>query len=147
MSDERIYVIVPKTVQVQSPSHWGYGVTDTLSEEKSHPMVAGRLIAQGVHVGRLLERIFANSGVPYREITTITLSVRNSKELTKVSNEAKSLLLKNDPHGCNLRYTYGEFHDTNYEFYGTEQKIHTITAIGPVTREAVEDAIGHLELY
>jgi hypothetical protein len=128
MNDERIYVIVPQTVQSEITSesaHWDDMRPDDEPIEtqiQNNKMVAGRLIAQGVHVGRLLERIFANSGISYREITTITLSVRNSKELTKVSAEIKAALLKNDPHGMNVRYTYGEFHDTTLNFTELNRK-------------------------
>jgi hypothetical protein len=149
MTEERIYVIVPQSVQIvrvavsAAYTDEGSGV----EEVESFPMVHGRLIAQGFHVGRLLERMFSNAGMAYREITAITLAVRNSKELTKVSSEAKALLNANDPHGENFRWFYGEFHDHNPGFYGTDNRVHTITAFGPTTREIVEDAIGHLELY
>ena len=148
MIDERIYVIVPQTVQVLYPAPPSpYGELPNVDEIKSFPMVHGRLIAQGVHIGRLLERMFGNSGMAYREITAITLAVRNSKELTKVSREAKALLNANDPYGENFRHFYGEFHDHNPAFYGTQNRIHTITAFGPTTREVVDAAIGHLDLY
>ena len=78
-------------------------------------------------------------------MTTIVLSVRNTKELRKVSNEILSVV-----NSLSHMIPYEEFHDENIGFYGTSDKIHTITAIGCVTpeiREMLESAIGHLELY
>lgn len=149
MVDERIYVIVPQTVQVVRPAEPAAfsDELDGAETVESFPMVHGRLIAQGVHVGRLLERMFGNAGMAYREITTITLVVRNSKELAKVSREANAALRKNDSFGESIRWFYGEFHDHNPGFYGTNNRVQTITAFGPTTRVVVEDAIGHLELY
>jgi hypothetical protein len=138
MEDKRIYVLVPETVQVEVPSRWGYGEGTT--ETKSYPMVARRLISQGVHIGRMLGNWSFNRGNP--EITTITLSVRNTKELRKVSDEVQAILRHAEEH-----IAYEEFHDTNIGFYETTEKVHTITSFGPVTREEVESAIGHLELY
>jgi len=144
MIDERIYVIVPQTVQCEVITPLD---NETIKvETKSFPMVAGRLIAQGVHIGRMLGNWYFNRGNP--EITTIVLNVRNTKELRKVSDEIKrkvdELVETVD------RIPYEEFHDTNVAFYGTEDKIHTITAFGPITpeiRELFEEAIGHLELF
>jgi hypothetical protein len=149
MEDKRIYVLVPETVQVD--------VAEFFPEDSYHPgvvrkpitktykMVAGRLVAQGVHVGRMLGNWYFNRGNP--EITTITLSVRNTKELRKVSNEVKAIVDKiNDSEESSDMIAYEEFHDTNVEFYGTFDKVHTITGFGPVSREDFESAIGHLEL-
>ena len=155
MNDERIYVIVPQTVQV---THKGLDVSEEFPppEDSYHPevfedivetfpMVHGRLIAQGVHIGRKLGHWAETNGIPYEDVTTIVLSVRNSKELRKVSNEIEKIA-----NSLSYHIPYEEFHDTNFPFYGTNEKVHTITAIGRVTpeiREMLEDAIGYLELY
>jgi len=151
MLDERIYVIVPQTVQllhkgIEPPTEFNIPedcyhpelFEDTV---ESFPMVHGRLIAQGYHIGRFTERMFANSNVEYREMTAIVLAVRNSKELRKVSNEIQDLI------SDDTNIVYGEFHDTNEQFYGTKDRVHTITAVGPVTKEKLDSALGHLNLY
>jgi hypothetical protein len=143
MNDERIYVIVPQTVQVPYQSIWNLG--QPTDEVESFPMVHGRLIAQGVHVGRMLGYWMNLHNVDYKEITTIVLAVRNSKELAKVSREIQAVV-----NSLPFTVPYEEFHDTNSEFYGTEEKVHTITAVGPLSpevREMLENALGHLELY
>lgn len=141
MTDERIYVIVPETVQVEiRPTGWRKFFYS--SRNKSVDMVSGRLIAQGVHVGRILGHWFAKHNIPYRDITAIVLSVRNTKELRKVSDEALAIV-----HHMPHTVAYEEFHDTNEAFYGTTDSPHTITVFGPVDRETMEDVIGHLELY
>ena len=134
MTDKRIYILVPETVQVSVAPTF----PESEPEIRSFKMVPGRLIAQGVHVGRRLGNWHFNRQNP--EITTITLSVRNTKELRKVSDEVVNLLYKTD-------IPYEEFHDSNPGFYGTDDRVHTITGFGPVTREEVESAISHLELY
>lgn len=133
-SEKRFYVIVPKTVQIKFTDWAGKQDTQTI------PMEHGRLMAQVFHVARKIELYRYNPTLIYEEITTIVLSVRNSAELKKVSNE-----LLNLPTGKQPSLDY--FLDTNPEFYGTNEKVHTVTAIGPVTKEEVESAIGHLELY
>jgi hypothetical protein len=143
MNDERIYVIVPQTVQVMH--HYPSILGETPYEVESMPMVHGRLIAQGVHVGRMLGYWMNLHNVDYKEITTIVLAVRNSKELAKVSREIQAVV-----NSLPFTVPYEEFHDTNSEFYGTEEKVHTITAVGPLSpevREMLENALGHLELY
>ena len=150
MSDERIYVIVPQTVQVTHPGKWvfpnGIGIPEQLPDTvESYSMVAGRLIAQGVHIGRMLGYWLTSRNIPYEDVTTIVLSVRNTKELRKVSDEILGVL-----NSAASNVGYEEFHDTNFEFYGTDKKVHTITAVGPIkpeVREMLESAISHLELY
>jgi len=44
-------------------------------------------------------------------------------------------------------FEYKEFLDHNPEFYGTDKRVHTVTAFGPTTQEEMEPFIGHLELY
>ena len=147
MENERFYVIVPQTVQILHPAPPLRDEFDIqgVDEITSVPMVHGRLIAQGVHVGRIIGHYFASRGIPYRDVTTITLAVRNSKELRKVSNElrktAETLL------NADIDVGYEEFHDHNPGLYNTLDRVHTITIVGPVQREMVEDGIGHLELY
>lgn len=138
--EKRIYVAVPETVQTTSPR----GVVTTTVD-----MEPGRLIAQGVHLGRKIENerikqallqagIKPPKSIDYEEITTIVLGVRNSKELVKVGSEL-ALMAGNAG--------YHAFSDTNPQFYGTRKKVLTAIGTGPVTREQVEPAIGHLELY
>ena len=136
-NDKRIYILAPHTVQVLCS---GQLDMEGQPETRSFKMVAGRIVAQGVHVGRSLGYLMAENNIPYKEITTIVLSVRNTKELRKVSDEVIKLL-----HGTGTPYQ--EFHDTNPGFYESMEKVHTITGFGPVDRELVESAISHLELY
>jgi hypothetical protein len=108
-------------------------------------MCHGRLIAQGVHIGRMLGYWLAAHEIDYKEITTIVLAVRNSKELAKVSKEIQAVV-----NSLPFTVPYEEFYDTNLEFYGTENRVHTISAVGPITpevREFLENSLGHLELY
>jgi hypothetical protein len=131
MTDERIYVLVPETVQVTvHPKRWVKWFRRSYT--RTVHMESGRLIAQGVHVGCML-------GDKYANVPTIVLSVRNTKELRKVSDEAAELVLRGT--------AYAEFYDTNEPFYGTADRVHTITAFGPVTKEEVDSVLGHLELY
>jgi hypothetical protein len=39
------------------------------------------------------------------------------------------------------------YEDTNADFYGSKEKVHTATVIGPVYQEELDSVIGHLELY
>ena len=154
MADKRFYVIVPKSVQVveEYPVSEFYldGGRNPASINKvikSIPMCHGRLMAQNVHIGRKVGHLIERLGFPYEDTTTIVLSVRNSKELSKVSNEIANSL---SPVSKDDLVVYEEFHDHNPEFYGTQDKVHTITIVGPVSpegREKLESAIGHLDLY
>ena len=148
MSEKRIYVLVPQTVQVSVPdqsttAEIGMAVE---SKIKSFKMVAGRLIAQGFHIGRLLGYYQSKYNMPYEEITAITLSVRNSKELRKVSDEVINIL-NTTATDERKSISYEEFYDTNPGFYETSEEVHTITAVGPVSREFLESALGHLDLF
>ena len=134
MSDEkRIYVIVPKTIQAP-------GVLETLDGRIERvlnvPMPAGRLMAQCAHVVSKM-RCYKNvmTGVEFSPITTIVLSVRNSKELAKTYRELSALVP-----------TYA-FCDTNEPVYGTPAEQLTALCTIPVLQSDVDDAIGHLELY
>ena len=140
--EERIYIIVPKTVQTiqtaPDPDGWS-----EKSEVRNIRMESGRLMAQCSHVGRKLEHQFEDE---YREITTIVLSVRNSRELKKVTKEIAEYLMVTNP--CmKLPARCTTFEDTNPDLYGTFHKVHTATAVGPVTQEFMDPVIGHLELY
>jgi hypothetical protein len=136
--NERFYILVPETVQPFRP----FGCGDS-EENPSYKMVPGRLIAQSYHIGRKIENTSLSDGYfPYEEITAITLSTRNTKELRKVSDEVKAWC-----QSLEEEILYEEFHDTNPDFYGTSVPVHTATAFGPVTREEVDHLIGHLELY
>jgi hypothetical protein len=140
MEDKRIYVFVPKTVQVITAA-------PSILEEsvKNISMVHGRLIAQGVHIGRILGHYMESLHLPYEDITTIVLSVRNSKELTKVTREVENIFL-NYEHNINIK----KFFDKNVKLYETEESVHSITLVGPVMqaeRNIMDYAMGHLELY
>lgn len=149
MAEKRFYILVPETVQITSTvTHYDLLTGDSMDEEhtKSVKMVAGRLIAQAFHIGRKIENSrvnFQSISLEYEEITAIDLSVRNSKELRKVSDEIFSLVRSNP----NILRMYEEFADTNFDIYGTTEKVHTATVVGPISREELESAIGHLELY
>jgi peptidyl-tRNA hydrolase len=123
MSEKRFYLIVPNTVDTPYKG--------------TFVMEPGRLMAQCCHIGRKLQAGMTQ----YEEVTTIVLSVRNSKELRKVSDELASGFRT----GWNTNYQ--EFHDTNPVLYGTDSEIHTVTGIGPISKEDIDFAIGHLELY
>ncbi len=144
----RFYVFVPETVQTTVDSSFLYVVNNFMARDihsinRSTRMVAGRLIAQGVHIGRKLENYRAVHGIPWLDITTIVLSVRNTKELTKVSNEVELAVGDMD----NPDVFYEKYYDTNFDLYGTKDKVHTATIVGPVYKENLESVIGHLELY
>jgi len=139
---ERIYVIVPETVQTPFEHSDASGFSEP--EFNTCYMSPGRLMAQSFHAARILQQELSyNLSTDYRDITTIVLSVRNSKELRKVSNE---LLRWHDENPDVAAFV--EFCDENLEFYGTVAKVHTATAIGPVADSMVlDEIIGHLELY
>lgn len=141
-SEKRFYVIVPKTVQVERKERVQFGFNDwrNILVKDTVPMEAGRLMAQAFHVARKIDLYRYKATNKYEEITTIVLSVRNSAELKKVTTELFNLSLGKQT-GVDV------FCDTNPEFYGTLERVHTVSAIGPVTKEEVEEAIGHLELY
>lgn len=155
MEEKRFYILVPETVQITSKvTHYDLLTGDSSDEEhiKSVKMSAGRLIAQAFHIGRKIENtralMSAVGFLPYTEITAIDLSVRNTKELKKVSTEIKNTISDRQLNliGRDGLY-YEEFYDTNQDVYGTFEKVHTATVVGPISREILENAIGHLELY
>lgn len=163
MNEDRIYVIVPETVQVEVKPltdfervmAMGQGhdpmvvVNPTdFSGTRSIRLEPGRLMAQCVHIGRKLENQIEAMGGDYKVRTTIVLGVRNTKELRKVTTEIHECLEKIDPE---MKHNYHcvEFHDSNPVFYDTYETVHTVTAVGPLdeeTREKLESAIGYLEL-
>jgi len=118
--EKRIYLIFPETVDCANGRI---------------PMEEGRIVAQSCHVGRMLE--FNQAASEYREITTITLGVRNSKELNKIAGDLNEEFWDR----------YAEFRDHNPGLYGSNDRVLTAVAVGPITRDEVENAIGHLELY
>lgn len=143
--EERIYIIVPQTV-------------DITVDDQTHriPMVPGRLMAQCSHVGRKLEHQYitkmdreafkeglpAYAGMVYRTVTTIVLSVRNSKELVKVCDELYFTIPKQD-----RSRLFAEFYDVNEPLYCTKGEVRTAVAVGPIKKSLISDAIGHLDLY
>jgi hypothetical protein len=138
-NEKRFYILVPETVQATTVVETS---TDTNPVEtvNSFRMVAGRLLAQAFHIGRKIESWRCRLNVPYEEITAISLSVRNTRELQKVSKEIANSTL---PYGC----FFDTFFDTNPDFYGTSDRVQTATVVGPVLKEDLDEVIGHLELY
>lgn len=132
--EKRIYIIVPETV-------------DILVNKKPTriKMVSGRLMAQCSHVGRKLENQYFDDGCdnPYREITTIVLGVRNSKELHKINNDLYSKMIDLL---CDMTL-HAQFYDKNKELYHTKDGILTAIAVGPIKKSEIESIIGHLDLY
>jgi hypothetical protein len=141
ISEERIYVIVPETVQVTPPD----------SSPRSIFMGPGRLMvqcAQVVSAMRGCEIINNGDEAILEPITTIVLSVRNSREL-KMIREA---LVQDSLTGTagiegNCRYRVQSFQDSNPPFYGTEESVLTAICTTPVCKADVDAVIGHLELY
>jgi hypothetical protein len=135
--EQRIYIIVPEKITIRNK-------TKKLPALE-YLMEHGRAIAQAVHVARKLESQFAmgNSIYNYEVLTTIVLSVRNSKELALISNA----LYTHDEDSTNYDNKYAEFSDTNPNVYGTDQSYLTAIAFGPTTAEEMEPILGHLELW
>jgi hypothetical protein len=124
--EKRIYVIVPKTVQVT-----------VQGKKKTVYMEPGRLTAQAVHVGRKLENDRCMKGIrSYEEITTIVLGVRNTREMEIIAGLFATLGIFPT---C--------FHDTNPLFYGTRAQVLTAMCTEPLDSSVAESAIGHLELF
>ena len=155
VDEKRFYVIVPERVTGQDQA----GKTGL-----THCMEPGRLIAQGFHVGRKIEnaRLSLDPEKEYEEITCIVLSVRNSREMSKIANEISLSLLQSTQGGfCSdlglfdreskFKLNFEFFKDKNDPLYGREKKAMTAIAIGPVKVsdkiKYLDDIIGHLELY
>lgn len=127
VEEKRIYVIVPHTVLVTTK-------VGRALKPKMLSMEPGRLMAQVAHVVSKL-RMSLKETEGNAPITTIVLSVRNSRELFKVWDDL-------------VKYTLVEhFRDSNPEFYGTKGQVLTAICTVPVTRSEVAEALGHLELY
>jgi peptidyl-tRNA hydrolase len=141
LAEERIYVIVPMTVQVTPPD----------SSPRSIQMEPGRLMAQCAHIASKMRAEQTQKGdwdTLHNPITTIVLSVRNSREL-KMIREA---LINDSLTGTagiesDRRYNVSSFHDSNPPFYGTEESVLTAICTTPVCKADVDAVIGHLELY
>jgi peptidyl-tRNA hydrolase len=145
--EKRIYIVVPQTVQVLGKSGFPRSARKVM---RNFRMEHGRPMAQCAHVARRLENEQLNEKFwderdpstrktsAYKEITTIVLSVRNSRELEKVAVEVALT------GGRNL---YFPFADTNPEFYGTREKVFTAFAIGQIERSKIDPVLGHLPLY
>ena len=144
--EKRIYVLVPKTVQVMvKPSR------RSPAERVSFDMESGRLMAQNLHIGRLMEYarmmvehdayVYCNGRhlMPkYEEITGIDLAMRNSGELVFYRNLLLARLGKDGVF---------EFSDQNPDFNGTNDRVLTSVCTCPVLKSEVEDLLGHLPLY
>jgi hypothetical protein len=130
--DKRIYVLLPETVQV---AHRIRGLK--APQMVSIHMEAGRLIAQGEHVVSKM-RMEHYDLLGTGPITTINLSVRNSKELDKVWVELNRL---------DILVDVVSFFDTNEEFYGTKKPVCTAICTTPITQEESDSVVGHLELF
>lgn len=123
----RIYVLLPQTVQVPQ----GRGGKHIVTKRMEH----GRLHAQTGHVVSLMRtdpEILREHG--RKPITTITLSVRNSRELEKVMLDLMTVT------------PVWEFPDKNPGFYGTKREVRTAVCTAPILREEVDELLGHLEL-
>lgn len=136
---EKFFVIVPETIQYGPKFDLEYGRAS-----------AGYLMAQAVHVARKIENFQCAYDVQhgtysghtpgkYKEVTTIVLSVRNSKELEHVWIDVKENWVGTD-------FFIEEFEDTSIEKYG-KHKVRTAIMFGPVPSEDVAHLIGHLSLY
>ena len=138
--EERIYIIVPETVQTTpTPAD---SMCDT-SRATTINMEPGRLMAQCCHAGRCLQHSLELFGTDYRAITTIVLSVRNSKELAKITRDLNEWVSASNAPAAVVR-----FFDENPPFYQTIDDVHTATIVGPVdSSEVLDHIIGHLELY
>ena len=111
---------------------------------KTIKMESGRLMAQAFHIGRKIQNTI-DAYTDYEEITAIVLGVRNTKELTKISLEIANWY--EDSFDCPDDFEFEEFWDHNPEFYGTNERVHTVTAFGPTTQEIMDPFVGHLTLY
>jgi peptidyl-tRNA hydrolase len=130
--EKRIYILVPKWV-------------DTV-RGKRVCMEHGRLMAQCAHVARKMELAQVlprydkgcevHDAVEYEEITTIVLSVRNSRELEFMYKQLYG-----------VPWPVYRFEDTNLEFYGTKARILTAVCTAPMPVSLASKLLGHLELY
>lgn len=129
VDQRRIYVLLPQTVQVPQ----GRGSHKKIVTKK---MESGRLMAQ---VGHVVTQLRTDPDVLQeygrKPLTTITLAVRNSRELTKLMGDLSAVT------------SVWDFEDDNLPFYGTKRKVRTAVATAPVYREQVDDLLGHLERY
>jgi peptidyl-tRNA hydrolase len=126
VAEQRIYVIVPETVQV---------VQKRGKRPVTVRMEPGRLMAQCAHVVSRM-RVDRADRLRFDRITTIVLSVRNSRELDMIHDSLDQHLV--------LVY---EFLDHNPAFYGTQSNIKTALCTQPIIKDEVDAVIGHLELY
>lgn len=124
LESSRIYVVVADTL-----------IYDRKGKPASYKMETGRQMAQACHAVSALKLYYCEQHAQEndrelwslvirlmeRPITTITLKARDSKEITHLSHLAsKEGLL----HFC--------FQDDNAAVYGTEERIPSAIAIGPI---------------
>ena len=123
----KIFVIVPETVQVKPRS----------GDRTTIHMPFGRLAAQTAHAVSSMRMNWMDEWGT-GPITTIVLSVRNSRELRKVEQELWAL----EEEGMYI----SAFQDSDEKFYGTKDKVLTAICTCPCTKDMISEAIGHLEL-
>lgn len=130
VEEKRFYIIVPETVQ---------------TELVSRGMETGRLMAQVMHIGRVVERRREFSNQLYEDVTTIILSARNTKEMNKILGELN--VLRQVPDSNEPAFPLSIYRDHNPPVYKTPDRVLTALCIGPVEKSIVDSAIGHLDLY
>jgi hypothetical protein len=143
--EKRIYAIFAQTVQ---PNVHSFAAdSDPYSSYGGITQPCGRILAQAVHVGRLLGYALApkDKGI-YHAITTITLAARDSKEMEHVC--AVLDLAK-------IPYEY--FRDSNGPVYGEEYnsvidvhaEVQVMTAIitWPIDPDKVKGLLDYLPLW
>ena len=156
MSEKRFYIIVPETVQTTEPAEFEKSMANFDYHQFSNglpriqhciKMESGRLAAQCSHVGRKME--FERRPSQYEEITTIVLSVRNTRELAMITNAIRHQIVDQMAQCTNLScdaVRVVEFRDANPPLYHTNDKVHTATMVGPVYKSILDEVIGHLPL-
>jgi hypothetical protein len=133
-----IYVLVPATVTVLH----GRQHTPVVI-----PMAAGRLMAQNSHVTSLMrgtEYLKHKDGTNLliAPITTIVLSVRNSRELDFMQK-----VLRRHGREAKKPYSVYEFFDENLLLYGTKAGVKSVICTTPVDRAVIAEVVGHLPSF
>lgn len=127
--EKRIYAIVASTVDSK------------VYQRIEQPL--GRQFAQGIHAARKMQSELdwrdrlgtSKNAIKFIPITTITLSVRNTKELYLIQR-----LLRD----AGVEHTY--FHDKNRDAYGEPGPVLTALCTYPVPEKSVVGILDHLPL-